>query len=190
MLYNGPMSGREQLREMLRTGSVRHGDFTLVSGQKSEWYVDAKLTTCTARAFRLVGQLFLELFAEHGLQPQAVGGLTLGADPLAFAIARESLERDSAIDAFTIRKESKKHGMKRFLEGIGYPEGVSVVILDDVCSTGGSTILALERALEAGMKILGVACLVDREMGAQAAIEQQFHCPFYSIFRLSELTAK
>ncbi len=182
------MSDREQLRGMLSRLSVRHGDFTLVSGQKSEWYADAKLTTLTARATPLVGRLFLEKFAEKGWLPKAVGGLTMGADAIAVSIARESLERGLEVDAFVIRKETKKHGMKRFLEGLGNPEGVPVVILDDVCSTGGSTILALERAREAGMEILGVVCLVDREMGARANIEAQFGCVFDRIFTLSELT--
>ena len=174
---------------MLRRLSVRHGDFTLVSGQKSEWYVDAKLTTCTARAMPLVGRLFLNKFAENGWLPKAVGGLTMGADAIAIAIARESTERGLEVDAFVVRKESKKHGMKKFLEGIANPVGTPVVILDDVCTTGGSTVQAIERAREAQMEILGVACLVDREMGARVAIEQQLNCPFCSIFKLNELTA-
>ncbi len=182
------MSNREKLRGMLQTLSVRRGDFTLVSGQKSEWYVDAKLTVCTAQATALVGKIFLDKFAENGWLPKAVGGLTMGADPIALAIARESTERGLEVDAFMIRKEAKKHGMKRYLEGIADPYGVPVVILDDVCSTGGSTVMAIERAREAGLEILGVVCLVDREMGAQASIEAQFGCPFHSIFRLTELT--
>ena len=183
------MSDREQLREMLQRLSVRHGDFTLVSGQKSEWYVDAKLTTCTARAMPLVGRLFLDKFAENGWLPKAVGGLTMGADAIAVSVARESVQRGSEVDAFVIRKETKKHGMKRFLEGMANPVGVPVVILEDVCSTGGSTILALERAREAGLEVLGVACLVDREMGAAASIDAQFRCRLQSIFKLSDLAS-
>lgn len=187
MAYNAEMSDRETLREMLRRLSVRHGDFTLVSGQKSEWYVDAKLTTCTARAIPLVGALFLDKLAERGWIPKAVGGLTLGADAIAVAIAGESGRRGLEIDAFVIRKEAKKHGMKKFLEGISDPVGAPVVILDDVCSTGGSTLTAIERAREAGMEVLGAICLVDREMGAEENIAGGLKCPFDGIFRLSEL---
>lgn len=172
---------------MLRRLSVRHGDFTLVSGQKSEWYVDAKLTTCTALAIPLVGRLFLDKIAENGWVPKAVGGLTMGADAIAVSIARESLERGLEIDAFVIRKEAKKHGMKKFLEGMVNPAGTPVVILDDVCTTGGSTVLAVERAREAGLEVLGAMCLVDREMGAEAALTSGLDCPFDRVFRLSEL---
>ena len=174
---------------MLRRRSVRHGDFTLVSGQKSEWYVDAKLTTCTARAMPLVGQLFLDKFAQRGWRPKAVGGLTMGADAIAASIAHQSLSRGLAIDSFVIRKEPKKHGMKKFLEGMIDPSGAPVVILDDVCTTGGSTVLAIERAREAGLEVLGACCLVDREMGAQPAIEDTLDCPFDRIFTLTELIA-
>jgi orotate phosphoribosyltransferase len=174
---------------MLRRRSVRHGDFTLVSGQKSEWYVDAKLTTCTAAAMPLVGQVFLDKFAARGWLPKAVGGLTMGADAIAASIAHASLSRGLAIDSFVIRKESKKHGMKKFLEGMIDPTGAPVLILDDVCTTGGSTVLAIERAREAGLEVLGACCLVDREMGAQAAIEGPLECPFDRIFTLAELIA-
>lgn len=184
------MSDREQLREMLRRLSVRHGDFTLVSGQKSEWYVDAKLTTFTARATPLVGRLFLDKLAERGWLPKAVGGLTLGADAIAISIARESVVRDMEIDAFVIRKEAKKHGMKRYLEGIEHPAGAPVIVVDDVCSTGGSTITAIERARDSGMDVLGAVCLVDREMGAEENINRQFGCPFDRIFKLAELVSQ
>ena len=184
------MSDWELLREMLQRLSVRRGDLTLVSGQKSESYVDAKLTTLTAKATPLVGRLFLDTFAENGWLPKAVGGLTMGADAIAVSVARESIERGLDVDAFVIRKETKKHGMKRSLEGIANPEAVPAVIVEDVCSTGGSTIVALERAREAGMEVLGVVCLVDREMGGQANIEAQFGCPFHRIFTLSELTGQ
>ena len=181
------MSVRGQLREMLRRISVRHGEFTLVSGQKSEWYVDAKLTTCSARGIPLVGHLFMDKIIGKGWQPRAVGGLTMGADAIAISIARESLDRGLEIDAFVIRKEPKQHGMKKFVEGISNPAGMPVVILDDVCTTGGSTVAAIERARLAGMNVLGAVCLVDREMGGEKSIQEDLGCPFERIFRLSEL---
>lgn len=172
---------------MLRELSVRHGDFTLVSGQKSEWYVDAKLTTCTARAMPLVGRLFLAKFRDRGWDPAAVGGLTMGADAIAVSVARESLETDRIVDSFVIRKEAKKHGMKKFLEGLS-GTGLPVVILEDVCTTGKSTVVAVERAREAGLQVLGACCLVDREMGGREALEVGAQCLFDRIFSLSELT--
>ena len=189
--YNSGMSDREKLAEMLRARSVRHGQFTLVSGRTSEWYIDAKLTTFTARAMPLVGRLFLEKITERGWMPAAVGGLTMGADAIAASIAHESVEprggEGREIDSFVIRKEAKKHGTKAFLEGLIDPAGKAVVVLDDVCTTGGSTITAIDRAREAGLLVLGAICLVDREMGAEQNIQELHGCPFDRVFRFREL---
>jgi orotate phosphoribosyltransferase len=182
------LSDRDQLKSLLCKYSIRFGEFKLVSGQTSSVYVDAKLTTCRAAAMPLVGRLFLENMSARGWHPAAVGGLTLGADPIAMAIARESFGSQREIDAFVIRKESKKHGTMRFIEGLQSTEAMPVVIIDDVCTTGGSTITAIERAREAGLRILGAVCLVDREMGAAENLSA-LNCPFDRIFTLSELTA-
>ena len=167
---------RKRLMELLRRESVRFGDFVLASGQKSNVYIDARLTTCRAEAMPLIGNAFLDKMDECGWRPEAVGGLTMGADPVAMAIARESLERSRAINAFVVRKESKKHGLRRFIEGLEMKEGVKVVVIDDVCSTGESTVTAITRAREAGMIVLGALCLVDREMGARQNIEGALGC--------------
>jgi orotate phosphoribosyltransferase len=168
----------EELRLLLRELSVRHGEFFLASGQKSSVYVDAKLTTCRAAAMPLIGRLFLDKISENGWHPSAVGGLTLGADPIATAIARESLEIGLNIDSFLVRKETKKHGRQKYLEGLEpVPES---------CQTGGSTITAIERSREAGLTVLGAICLVDREMGAAEAIGA-LACPFDRIFTLNDL---
>lgn len=185
-----PMPPEEELsrlKAILKRNSVRFGTFTLVSGQTSDVYVDGKLTTCTAEAMPLVGRAFLRKIQARNWRPDAVGGLTLGADPIAFAIARESLDAGRAIDAFVVRKEPKKHGMQRFIEGLDQPQGRAVVILDDVCTTGGSTVQAIERAKGAGMNVLGAVCLVDREMGAPELLASQFGCALESVFKLSEL---
>lgn len=181
----GPL--RAQLAQMLKTRSVRHGDFVLASGQRSNLYVDAKLTTFAAEALRIIGAVFIARMREHGWHPSCVGGLTMGADPIAMAIARESLETGSLIDAFSVRKDPKKHGLQKYLEGLAQTEGVDAVILDDVCTTGGSTAKAIERSRESGLNVLGALCLVDRQMGAKENIERQFGCPFDSIFTISEL---
>lgn len=180
-------SDRSALKKMLQRSSVRFGNFTLVSGEKSDVYVDCKLTTYTPQAMPLIGRLILRKFAARGWQPEAVGGLTLGADPIAFAVARESVSEAKSMAAFVIRKEPKKHGMERFIEGLEKTEGLPVVVIDDVCTKGGSTLQAIEKAKQAGMRVIGAICLVDREMGARELIEGQHGCPFESIFKLSEL---
>lgn len=178
---------REKLREILLRRSVRRGEFKLVSGRTSSVYVDGKLTTLAADAMPLIGRLFLDKMEERGWRPRAIGGLSLGADPIVTAVARESLERGPGIDAFLVRKEAKKHGTEKFIEGLEQAEGLPVVIVDDVCTTGGSTADAIARAQEAGMRILGALCLVDREAGAQQMLKERFGCDFDWIFRLSEL---
>lgn len=176
-----------RLKAILRRNSVRFGSFTLVSGQTSDVYVDSKLTTYAAEAMPLVGRAFLHKMRSRNWTPDAVGGLTLGADPIAFAIARESIAVGKAINAFVIRKEAKKHGTQRFVEGIEQTEGLRVVVLDDVCTTGGSTAQAVERAQAAGMKVLGAVCLVDREMGAGEMLMKQFGCGLEKVFTLTDL---
>jgi orotate phosphoribosyltransferase len=178
-----------RLRELLIRKSLRFGTFTLASNQTSDVYVDGKLTTCSAEAIPLVGRAFLRKIAERGWEPDAVGGLTLGADPIAMAVARESLETGRPIQAFIVRKEPKKHGMKRFIEGLEETQGLRVVVLDDVATTGGSTAEAIERIREAGMQVLGAVCLVDREAGAAERLRRDYGCELEHIFTLSELRA-
>ena len=176
------------LRSILRRKSVRHGDFTLASGQHSAIYVDGKLTTCSAEAMPLVGKTFLEKMRVRNWNPEAVGGLTVGADPIAFAIARESLSiLGRAIDAFIVRKEPKKHGLQRYIEGLDEPKGRQVVVIDDVCSTGGSTKQAIETAKAVGMIVLGAICLVDRDMGAAELLRKDCDCELEHIFSLADL---
>lgn len=182
-----PVKDLAALKRILLSKSVRTGNFTLVSGQKSDIYVDSKLTTYSAEAIPLVGRIFLKRIEARGWFPDAVGGLTLGADPIAFAVARESVESGRPVDAFVVRKEPKKHGMQRFIEGLEETQGRRVVVIDDVCTTGGSTAQAIERAAAAGMQILGAICLVDREMGAAASLKTQFGCELESVFTLSDL---
>jgi orotate phosphoribosyltransferase len=178
-----------ELRQLLLRHSVRFGTFTLASGRTSDIYVDGKLTTCRPEAMPLVGRLFLRKMEAHGWRPDAVGGLTLGADPIAFAVARESLETGRPIRAFVVRKEPKKHGMMRFIEGLEETAGLRAVIVEDVCTTGESTALAIERAREAGMTVLGALCLVDREAGAAERLRRDYGCLLDSLFQLSELRA-
>jgi orotate phosphoribosyltransferase len=175
------------LKDLLCRKSVRLGNFTLASGEKSTVYVDSKLTTFRPEAMPLVGRLFLKKIRECGWFPEAVGGLTLGADPIAFSIARESLGTDHPIPAFVVRKEQKTHGMGRQIAGIEDPQNVAAVIIDDVCTKGGSTAQAIEQAQAAGMKILGAVCLVDRRQGATELLHDKFGLRLESIFTLPQL---
>jgi orotate phosphoribosyltransferase len=179
---------RANVSEVLNRLSIRRGDFVLASGQRSSIYIDARVTTCHARAMPSIGRLFLAKMAERGWKPAAVGGMSLGADPIVVAVARESVETAAPIDAFLVRKEAKGHGMRRQIEGL--PEGtgaIDVVIVDDVCTTGDSTVKAIQAAREAGLNVLGAICLVNRGQGAKEAIEGTLQCPFDQIFTMSEL---
>jgi orotate phosphoribosyltransferase len=150
--------------------------------------IAGKLTTLIPEAMPLVGRAFLQKMQQHCWAQEAVGGLTLGADPFAFAIARESLETGPSINAFVVRKEPKKHGTQKFVEGLEVTEGKSVVILDDVCTKGDSTWQAMAKAQDAGMKVLGAVCLVDRQQGATEMLAGQ-GIVLEHVFTLSELVA-
>ena len=130
---------RARLREILLQRSVRRGgEFVLASGRKSNVYVDARVTTCRAEAIPLIGRLLLARIRARGWNPAAVGGMTLGADPIVIAVARESLEEGPAVNAFLVRKEPKGHGTRRQIEGLGEAGPVDVVVVDDVCTTGAT----------------------------------------------------
>jgi orotate phosphoribosyltransferase len=175
-----------ELQDMLKAKSVRFGNFTLASGQTSNVYVDCKPTTCDPRAMPLVGRLFLRKMEEMRWFPDSVGGLTLGADPIAMAVARESLDRPPIVDCFIVRKERKSHGMQKLVEGLESTEGRKVVIIDDVCTKGESTALAIENARSVGMNILGAVCLIDREAGATEMLREKYGVELASIFKLSD----
>jgi orotate phosphoribosyltransferase len=186
-MSSDPNQDRSSLKNILCRKSVRLGDFTLVSGEKSNVYVDSKLTTFSPEAMPLVGRLFLRKMLECGWSPQAVGGLTLGADPIAFAIARESLDTGHPVGAFVVRKDAKGHGRGGVIAGLETFENLPVVIIDDVCTKGGSTAQAIESAKAAGMDILGAICLVDRRQGATELLQEKFGLRLESIFTLAEL---
>ena len=207
-----PNDPRTELLNLIATLSFKLGDFTLASGQKSDYYIDCRTTTLHAEGGRLSGLVFYDLIREHIPQAEAVGGLTMGADPLvsntasasAWAVAdyaeiqelSNELELEagsdpapSLIQGFLVRKAEKSHGTGRRIEGFLKP-GAQVVIVDDVCTTGGSTITAIEAAREAGMTVVGVLCLVDREQGGRANIEAAAAgAPFLSVFTASDVRA-
>lgn len=160
-----------ELAQLLREKSVELGSFTLASGRQSSYYVDARRTTMSARGLELIGALGAAAIAEAGWDADLVGGLTLGADPVAYAVALASRGRPRPLDAFTVRKEAKGHGAKRRIEGC-FHEGARVVIVEDVITTGQSALRAAAAVAEAGGEVVGVLAVVDREEGGRAAVEQ------------------
>jgi orotate phosphoribosyltransferase len=185
-----------QLLNLIATLSFRLGDFTLSSGARSDYYIDCRTTTLHADGGRLAGLALYDLIRQHNLNPQAVGGLTMGADPLVSNIASASAWRrvehpaTPLIHGFLVRKAEKTHGTGRRIEGFSEPEA-RVVIVDDVCTTGGSTIQAMEAARAANFEIAGVLCLVDRqEQGGRAAVEAAAQgAPFLSLFTAADVRA-
>lgn len=166
------MGRNEDLTHMLQLlieRSVKRGDFVLTSGKRSNYYIDARLTTMSGRGQVLIGRIGLATMDEAGWNPAAVGGLTLGADPIAYAIAHAAALAGRTLDAFTVRKEAKGHGAGKLIEG-GFAAGMSVVVVEDVITTGDSALRAAQSVTEAGGTVLGVLAIVDREEGGRARI--------------------
>lgn len=170
---------RQQLLTLLATKSFRLGEFRLSSGGTSDYYIDCRTTTLDAAGARLTGETFLAEIQRQGWRPDAIGGLTMGADPIAVSVAVVS----GSIHAFLVRKAEKQHGTGQRIEGFR-EQGSRVVIVDDVCTTGGSTIQAIEAARAFGFEIAGVMCLVERtEAGGRTSVEQAAApAPFVTIF--------
>jgi orotate phosphoribosyltransferase len=186
---------RTDLLNLIATHSFRLGDFTLASGQKSDYYIDCRTTTLHAEGGRLSGLLMYDLIRQYFPHADAVGGLTMGADPLVSNTASASAwnhlhhKHDPLIHGFLVRKAEKTHGTGRRLEGF-HKLGAHVVIVDDVCTTGGSTITAIEATQQSGMNVIGVLCLVDREQGGRANIEAAApHAPFHALFTATDVRA-
>lgn len=178
---------KKELLDILYVRSFRHdpeGNFLLSSGRKSDVYIDCKKTTLSSEAMQLIGYAF---FRELMHEPvDAVGGLTLGADPIAYATALISTMNGKYLDAFIIRKEPKKHGTQQWIEGNVEPDKW-VCIVEDVVTTGESTIKAIQRAREAGLHVRKVLALVDREEGGAENIENQTKVKLDALFTKSEL---
>ncbi len=163
-------SDRQRLQALLTERSIRVGDFTLSSGARSTYYVDARLTTMSAEGQALVGAIGYGTIREAGWDPTHVGGLTLGADPVSYAIAHHSWTVGAPIDAYTVRKEAKAHGTGKRIEG-GLPADARVVVIEDAITSGASALDAISAVREHGVEVLGVFCLVDRDEGGRERIE-------------------
>ena len=181
------MPSHDSLVSMLAERSARRGHFTLASGRQSTLYIDARLTTMSPDGLALIGPLALEVIRQAGWQVDAIGGLTLGADPVSYAIAYASAATEHPLRAFTVRKEAKAHGTGRLVEG-PFREGDRVAVIEDVITTGGSALRAVDALRAAGAIIVGVLALVDREEGGREVLEAT-GLPVLSLAKASEITA-
>ena len=178
---------RSRLQELLKTRSLMFGDFVLASGRRSPYYFDSKKTTLTSDGALLTALEFLAVIRAEGIEADAIGGMTLGADPIVCPIAALSrLDGGTPLDAFIVRKEAKEHGTGRAIEG-NLADHSRVIVVDDVVTTAGSTLKAIEAVEAAGHKIVAVLCLVDREEGGT---EKLAKWPFYPVFRRADLFEK
>src|SRR5690349_1366887 len=180
-------SARQELLRLLATKSFRLGEFKLSSGGTSDYYIDCRTTTLDARGAQLTGQVCLEEIRARGWNPQAIGGLTMGADPIVVAVAVTS----GTIHGFLVRKAEKQHGTGQRIEGFR-ESGAPVVIVDDVCTTGSSTIQAIEAARAFGFEVIGVMCLVEREeaKGRPGVEKAAAPAPFVAIFTANDVRAE
>ena len=177
-------SARQKLLSTLAHKSFRLGEFKLSSGGTSDYYIDCRTTTLDAKGSRLTGEVFAEEIKRRGWKARAIGGLTMGADPIVVAVAVVSGE----LDGFLVRKAEKQHGTGQRIEGFR-TKGARVVIVDDVCTTGSSTVQAIEAAREFGFEVVGVMCLVEREeaKGRPNVEKSATPAPFVSIFTANDV---
>ena len=180
-------SPRQDLLHLLAYKSFRLGEFKLSSGGTSDYYIDCRTTTLDAKGARLTGQVFFDEIRQRGWKPQAIGGLTMGADPIVVAVSVVSGE----LNGFLVRKAEKQHGTGQRIEGFR-EKGARVVIVDDVCTTGASTVQAIQVAREFGFHVVGAMCLVEREeaKGRPSVEQAAAPAPFVSIFTASEVRAE
>ena len=175
---------RAKLLQVLAEKSFRLGQFKLSSGGTSDYYIDCRITTLDAQGSRLTGEVFWEEIQARGWRPQAIGGLTMGADPIVSAVAVVS----SQVHGFLVRKAEKQHGTGQRIEGFR-EKGARVVIVDDVCTTGASTIQAIEAAREFGFNVVGAMCLVEREeaSGRPNVEKAAAPAPFVALFTANDV---
>jgi orotate phosphoribosyltransferase len=182
---------RAQLLSMLAEKSFRLGEFKLSSGGTSDYYIDCRLTTLDATGALLTGETVLQEIRDRGWQADAIGGLTMGADPIVVATAVISAQQGKPINGFLVRKAEKAHGTGQRIEGFRQ-KAARVVIVDDVCTTGASTVQAIEAAREFGFEISGVLCLVERqEAGGRPNVEKAASpAPFVALFTANDVRAE
>ncbi len=179
------MSRRDELITLLATRSAKRGNFTLASGRQSSLYIDARITTMSPDGLAIIGPLGVTAIHDAGWQVDAIGGLTMGADPIACAVSYASSTSTAPLRAFTVRKEPKVHGTGKLIEG-PFRAGDRVVVVEDTITTGGSAKKAIDAVRAAGGTVVGVLALVDREEGGREALEAD-GVPVISLARASEI---
>jgi len=181
------MTDRQRLKEILLEKSYRKGTFTLTSGKTSDFYIDGKQTTLSAEGAYLCGKLLMELVYKSGENIEAIGGMTLGADPLVTAASVVSFLEEKPIPAFIVRKEAKGHGTGNYIEGLkNMPEGCTVALVEDVVTTGGTLLKVIERVEAQGFKVGLVATVVERQEGGVEVLEKAGY-RLESVFTREEL---
>ncbi len=170
---------RAALLKTIQEKALRRGDFTLASGKKASFYLDGKQITLDPQGLLLTAKVILHML--HGIKVDAVGGPTLGADPIAAAVAIMSVQTGNPIRAFIVRKEAKGHGMQRMIEGPQIQKGDHVVMLEDVITTGGSVLKAIKDVEALGAKVVKTICLVDRNEGAREALDAYGYSPIFTL---------
>lgn len=168
------MTDPQALADLLQRRSIRHGDFVLASGARSTYYIDCRPSTMSGEGQALIGRMGLAAIRAAGWTPSAIGGLTMGADPVAYAIARASVDQGPPVDAFSVRKQAKEHGTGKRVEG-NFASGAEVVVIEDVITSGGSALQAIDAVVAEGGKVLGVLAVVDREQGGREKLEAAGH---------------
>jgi orotate phosphoribosyltransferase len=176
---------RNALLDVIREHSLRTGRFVLASGKTSSNYLDCRVTTLHPLGAFLTARLILHTIREKKLKVDAIGGLTLGADPIVAAVAAVSAVEDTPLPAFIVRKDVKGHGTRRQIEGWNGPAGSPVLVADDVCTSGGSILEACDKVEAAGYVVAATMCVVDREEGGTEAVAGRY--PFYPLFTLKDL---
>jgi orotate phosphoribosyltransferase len=184
-------NSREQLLSMLAEKSFRLGQFTLSSGGTSDYYIDCRLTTLDAHGAQLTGETVLQEIQARDWKAEAIGGLTMGADPIVVATSVISAQQGRPLHGFLVRKAEKTHGTGQRIEGFRQ-KSARVVIVDDVCTTGASTVQAIEAAREYGFEVVGVLCLVEREeAGGRLNVEKaSAGVPFVALFTANDVRAE
>lgn len=175
-----------RLRELILDLAVEHGSFTLSSGHQANFYIDLRKLTLHHEASPLVGQLVLRMLQEAGVEFEAVGGLTMGADPVATAVLHTAAAQNIPVDGYVVRKQPKGHGKGRQVEGPSI-EGRKVVVVEDTSTTGGSALQAVKAVEEVGGDIQAVAVIVDRDTGAKENIEAEAGVPYLYIYSKDDL---
>jgi orotate phosphoribosyltransferase len=177
------VTDRDALLSLVKSQAIVHGKVTLSSGREADYYVDLRRTTLSGEAAPLVGRVMLELTADWDFD--AVGGLTMGADPIAAAMVHQAAAQGRRLDAFVVRKEAKAHGLQRRIEGPDIT-GRRVLVVEDTSTTGGSPLTALAAVREAGAVPVGVATIADRDTGAGEKIEAE-GVPYRFVYSLADL---